>query len=199
MTDHWIGRCSTGSTSLDLEGDTVIVLVGDHGILLGERGWTGKISTALHPELIQVPLVVVDPERRRAGQDEPLPRVAPTTSARRCSSMSGVEAPEEMNGVDLVAACSAAAGRPSATLAYGGYSNSHYLRNDRWMLLRRQPHAQPRSLYDLQRDPGETRNLAQRHPRLVRELHEQRGRASRRAGCPSTGCQDDRRITSGAP
>ena len=48
-------------------GNTVIVLVGDHGHLLGEHGWTGKIASMLHPELIRVPLVIVDPRAAPAG------------------------------------------------------------------------------------------------------------------------------------
>ena len=68
MTDHWLGMLIDRLHELDLERETVIVLVGDHGILLGEHGWTGKVQTALYPSLTRVPLVVVHPDRRRAGQ-----------------------------------------------------------------------------------------------------------------------------------
>ncbi len=44
MTDHWLGMLVDRLHELNLERETVIVLVGDHGILLGEHGWTGKIS-----------------------------------------------------------------------------------------------------------------------------------------------------------
>ena len=67
MTDDWMGRFVDRLHDLRLERDTVIALVGDHGILLGEHGWTGKISTALYPALTRVPLILVHPHRRRAG------------------------------------------------------------------------------------------------------------------------------------
>ena len=75
MTDRWIGVLLERLHELGLEEDTVIVLVGDHGIFIGERGWTGKISVALHPELVRVPLVIVDPARRRRRPDERLSRL----------------------------------------------------------------------------------------------------------------------------
>ena len=83
MTDRWIGELLERLQELELERETVILLVADHGIFLGERGWTGKISVALYPELINVPLVITHPDfdgtRPRAVTS---PR--PTTSARRC-------------------------------------------------------------------------------------------------------------------
>ena len=83
MTDRWLGFLLERLHELGRDRDTVILLVGDHGIFLGERGWTGKISIALHPELVRVPLVIVDPERRRRARRA---NTAPprTTSDRRC-------------------------------------------------------------------------------------------------------------------
>src|SRR5215218_7859788 len=51
MTDHWLGVFLDRLRKAGRFEDTAIVLVGDHGIYLGEHGWTGKISTSLHPEL----------------------------------------------------------------------------------------------------------------------------------------------------
>ena len=67
MTDRWLGVLMNRLHDLNLENDTVVALVADHGILLGEHGWTGKISTALHPALTQIPMVVVDPAPAQAG------------------------------------------------------------------------------------------------------------------------------------
>ena len=55
----------------------MIALVGDHGILLGEHGWTGKVQTALYPALTRVPLILVHPDRRRAGHGQRLVRLDP--------------------------------------------------------------------------------------------------------------------------
>jgi arylsulfatase A-like enzyme len=169
MTDRWLGVLLDKLHDLGLEDDTVVVLVSDHGILLGEHGWTGKISVALHSALVRVPLIVVDPRRgRRARQSDWFASthdVAPTVL-----SMAGVRVPERMDGVDLSRPLR---GRklPKRPYAFGGYSNEFYIRTDHWAMW---ADNRPRHfhLFDLDRDPGEFHNVAARHPNLVRELYE---------------------------
>jgi len=168
MTDRWLGVFMDHLAALGLERDTVIVLIGDHGILLGDYGWTGKIPIALHPELAQVPLVIVHPERKLAGRTSShfasTHDIGPTVLA-----MAGVSPPESMDGVDLSPLFD---GRrlPDRPFTYGGYSNAHYLRSDRWVLIgsNRGNHLR---LFDLKRDEGEHRNVAGRHGALARRLH----------------------------
>ena len=109
-----------------------VVLVSDHGFFLGEHGWTGKISSALHPALIRMPLVIVDPAGRRSGDASDYPAqshdVAPTIL-----SLAGVRAPAAMNGIDLSRLFRGS--RPRDRLAYGGYANSLYAYDGRWKLI----------------------------------------------------------------
>jgi len=156
-------------TDRDLERDTMFVLVSDHGVFLGEHGFTGKSSEMLFPELIHVPLIVVDPERRRAGEESTYfattHDIGPTVL-----SMAGVEAPQRMDGVDLSTLFDGNQPSPRS-YAYGGYKNSFFLRTDRWALSGINEPGKFK-LFDLKEDPGETRNLAGRNPRKVRELYE---------------------------
>jgi arylsulfatase A-like enzyme len=176
MTDHWIGRLLDRLRALDLDRETVIMLVSDHGILLGEHGWTGKVQTALYPSLIRVPFILVDPDRRHAGRSSDYfastHDVAPTLL-----SMAGVRAPEAMTGADLSRALR---GRrlPERPYAYGGYSDSFFIRTRRWAMW---AYNKPRGfkLFDIERDPGHYENLARRKPGLVRELY---AKVLRRAG-----------------
>jgi arylsulfatase A-like enzyme len=168
MTDRWLGVFMERLFQLGLDGDTVIVLVGDHGILLGDYGLTGKIPSALHPALAQVPLVIVDPDRRLAGQASSYfastHDVGPTVLA-----MAGVRPPRSMDGVDLSPLFHG--GRPpERPFAYGGFSNAHYLRSERWALMgsNRGNHLR---LFDLKQDPGEHRNVAAQHRTLARRLY----------------------------
>ena len=169
MTDRWLGVFLDRLYELGLERDTVIVLVADHGIQLGEHGWTGKISVALHPVLIRVPFVIVDPGRRRAGESSDyfasLHDLGPTLL-----SMAGVPTPERMSGVDLSVLLGEAR-PPARPLAYGGYGDSHFARTDRWAYISDNRMRHPR-LYDLRRDPGESRNVARRHPGVLREMRQ---------------------------
>jgi arylsulfatase A-like enzyme len=175
LTDRWLGTLIDRLHDHGLERDTVIALVADHGFQLGERGWTGKISAALHPELIQVPLIVVDPERRMAGRR--CSYYASTHDlARSLLGMAGVRPPRRMHGVDLGGFFD---GRPppERPFAYGGYSNHHFLRNERWAYMCDNRMRVPQ-LFDLEHDPGETVNVAASNPDVVEELARAvRGRA----------------------
>jgi arylsulfatase A-like enzyme len=168
MTDHWLGLLIDKLNELGRADDTVIVLVADHGILLGEHGWTGKISVALHPALIRVPLIVVDPRRGRKARTSDwyasTHDVAPTLL-----SMAGVPVPEQMEGVDLSRPLRGEK-LPKRPYAFGGYSNSFFVRTERWAMWadNRPAHFQ---LYDLKEDPGEFDNVARDHPKLLRELY----------------------------
>jgi arylsulfatase A-like enzyme len=93
--------------------------------------------------------------------------------------MTGVRRSRGMDGVDLSPLL--ASGRPPGrSLAYGGYSNWHYARTDRWAFVS-ENRGRGRRLYDLAKDPGEEQNLARRHPHLIDDFYR---RVVRRAGGP---------------
>ena len=46
MTDRWLGHFLDRFHELGLHKNTVIVLLSDHGYLLGERGFTGKVPSS---------------------------------------------------------------------------------------------------------------------------------------------------------
>jgi arylsulfatase A-like enzyme len=166
MTDRWIGELLGRLQELELENDTVILLVADHGIFLGERGWTGKISVALYPELINVPLVIVHPDLQGPVESRYLASthdVGPTLL-----SLAGVPVPLEMTGNDLSPLLHGNEPEPRE-FQYGGYTNSHFLRDDRWAYMSDNRLEEPH-LYDLSADPSETRDLAAENPDVVEEL-----------------------------
>jgi arylsulfatase A-like enzyme len=167
MTDRWLGVFLDRLHHMRLERDTIVVLVADHGFLLGDHGWSGKISSRLYNGLTHVPLIVVDPDRRKAGHSRSYfastHDVAPTIL-----SMAGVESPSQMDGVDLSRFFSG--GRPpKRPYAYGGYGNCHYVRTEHWTLFSRNDGADPH-LYDRKHDPGERHDVAHSHPKTVRKL-----------------------------
>jgi arylsulfatase A-like enzyme len=178
MTDRWLGVFLERLHDLRLERETAIVLVSDHGFFLGDHGLTGKFSTRLHPELIHVPLIVVDPERRKAGQTRrwfaSTHDVAPTLV-----SMAGVPVPRAMDGVDLSRFFD---GRrvPERDYAWGGYGNSFFVRTDRWKAFG-DNRGSDVHLYDARRDRRETRDLSGANPGRARQLS---GVVRSRAGGP---------------
>jgi arylsulfatase A-like enzyme len=173
MTDRWLSVLVERLYSLGLERDTVVMLVSDHGYLLGEHGWTGKIASMLHPPLMHVPFVIVDPSRRRAGRSADY--LAQTHDlGPTLLDMTDVKRPERMNGTSLAPLLRGERPRERRSMAYGGYANWHYARTGRWGYVAANT-GKGRRVYDLRRDPGEHRNLARRHPNLI-DLLEKRVR-----------------------
>jgi arylsulfatase A-like enzyme len=176
MTDWWLGQLIDRLHRLNLERETVIALVGDHGILLGEHGWTGKVQTALYPALTRVPLILVHPDHRRAGLASDwfasTHDLGPTLL-----SMADVRRPGDMTGADLSRAFR---GRrlPTRDYAWGGYSDSFFIRSRGWMLW---GYNRPGNfkLFDLHRDPGMEHNVAGRNAGVVDLLY---GKVIERAG-----------------
>jgi arylsulfatase A-like enzyme len=166
ITDKWLGEFLDSFEEMGLADNTAIVFVSDHGILLGDRGWTGKIAKELHPELIQVPCVIVHPEGRGAGRTSPYfastHDLAPTLLA-----MAGVRPPRGMDGADLSPLFDAE--EPARReLAYGGYFNHFFVRTDGWSFVA-DNRGENRELYDLTLDPGELENVAGAN----RDVHEE--------------------------
>jgi arylsulfatase A-like enzyme len=179
MTDRWLGVLLERLRALNLEGETIVGLVADHGYLLGEHGCTGKIASMLHPALTHVPFILVDPARRGAGQSTDWPAqthdIAPTLL-----ELTGVTQPKPMNGDSVAPLIVGRPPRARRPMAYGGYANWHYARTDRWAFVAANT-GRGRRLYDLRKDPAERRNVARRHPRLIDELEE---RVREQAGGP---------------
>jgi arylsulfatase A-like enzyme len=169
MADTWLGRFMEKFHALGLAEDTVVVLLSDHGILLGERGWTGKPALELHPELIQVPFLLRDPSRRAAGQVTPY-FVSPHDVGPTVLSMAGVAKPNVMDGADLSPLLAGAQPSHARPFAYGGYANHWYYRDDNWALIA-DGNNTGRELFDLHADAGELHNVAHQHTNVLRTIY----------------------------
>jgi arylsulfatase A-like enzyme len=73
-----------------------------------------------------------------------------------------------MEGVDLSPAFRGDP-LPSRRHAYGGYTDSHFARDDRWAYMADNRRERER-LFDLDSDPGELRDVAAEHPEVIEEL-----------------------------
>jgi arylsulfatase A-like enzyme len=166
--DRWLGHFLAGLRRRGLERDTVVALVSDHGIYLGEHRLTGKSDSYLHPELIQVPLLLRDPNGRGAGATSHYNAttidLAPTLTALAGAPPSG-----RFEGADLSPLFDGAAPAVERGFAYGGYGNFSFMRDESWALVVRNDNGW-RLLYDLRTDPQERRDVASRHPKVAREM-----------------------------
>jgi arylsulfatase A-like enzyme len=173
MMDHWLGTFLDTFERLGLSDNTAIVFTSDHGVLLGERGWVGKIPGELHPEMAQVPFAIVHPEGKRAGQTEDYfastHDVLPTVL-----SMLGIDRPSWTEGNDLSLLLDDEQ-PPPRPFHYGGMYNRYYIRTDQWVLLGDNLGGN-RQLFDLTLDPGEWVNVwdkSRQNRRIAERLYQQ--------------------------
>ena len=99
--DAAVGRVLDELASLGLDSNTVVVLMGDNGYFLGERGYAGKWLP--YDLSIRVPLIVFDPrldDGRRGAV--PTPFVLNIDIAPTLLDLAGVRVPETMQGTSLV-------------------------------------------------------------------------------------------------
>jgi arylsulfatase A-like enzyme len=155
---------------LGLDESTVVLLLSDHGYLLGDRGYAGKVPSEMHPQLAQVPFGIVTPDNKAAGQVSQYfastHDVGPTLL-----SLAGIDPPSWMEGYDLSPILEGDRPDDPRDFHYGGMYNRFYIRTDLWCLIA-DCRGQERKLYDLTTDPWERKNVVDDHPRLAEELYQ---------------------------
>jgi arylsulfatase A-like enzyme len=168
MVDVWLGRFLDRLENLGLAGNTLVLLVSDHGVLLGERGWVGKRYSEMHEELTHVPLAMRHPAGKAAGRTSnyfaSTHDVGPTVL-----SVLGVNEPRGMNGADLSPLFDGQAPRRKRTYRTVAYNTYLSASDGRWLLIAGD-HKEELRLYDTKHDRYERHDIAHRHPAKVREL-----------------------------
>ena len=180
--DGYFGALLSELKRRGLYRDSLIVYFSDHGEEFWERQELGHGKT-LHAETLRVPLVMKYPDEFGAGRrvEDVVSHVdlLPTLLA-----VAGLPAPPGLDGRDLTPLVSgrAAPERPAfGHLDFGLPQRSDSVVEGRWKLIDVRPRgpvgdsarAGEVLLYDLVADPEETRNLADRHPEVVRRLRVQ--------------------------
>lgn len=170
MADHWFGNFMQRFHELNLERETLVVFLSDHGFLLGERGYVAKMATQCYPELIHVPMLVRDPEGRGARKTTDYFTQTQDIASTLLAG-AGVAKPSFMDGVNLLPLLE---GRErklrKRTYVTGAYSSIVFARDRRWSYMSDNQNAEPR-LYDYKRDPREVRNVAGRSPGQVHKMY----------------------------
>jgi arylsulfatase A-like enzyme len=155
FADEMVGRLVDALQQSGRADRTIIVLFGDHGFHLGEKGRWRKMT--LWEESTRVPLIVVAPGVTRPG----------STSAEAVSLMdlyptlaelTGLEVPPHVEGASLTPLLRdpAATRNAPAVITYG-FAN-HAVRDERYRYIRYEDGAE--ELYDHANDPNEWHNLA---------------------------------------
>ena len=166
FTDEKVGQLLDTLERLGLRENTVIVLWGDHGWHLGEKGMWGKGT--LFDVSARVPLIIVDPRRPSAGKG--CPRTVEfvdlyPTLVELCS-LPGVPGLEGDSLVPLLENPTASWDNPAFTLVAREDWLARSVRTERWCYTEWDEGRRGVELYDLKADPGESQNLA-KDPKLA--------------------------------
>jgi choline-sulfatase len=169
--DELVGRFLDAMRAGGWYEKATIVLLSDHGEGLGDHG-EQEHGLFLYDDTIRVPLVVKLPGSRSAARRiaDPVQHLdlVPTLLA-----MAGAEVPNDLAGRSLRPLLEDRDPRPlplSGIYAESLYSRYHFGWSELYSLTddrRRYIKAPREELYDLQRDPAETRNLAAQQRRTV--------------------------------
>ena len=157
MVDRWLGHFLDKMESTGRMKDTFLVVLADHGVALGEHGYTGKPYNALWPELTDIPFFIRSPDGRGAGETSDYYAsthdVAPTILGAL-----GLIPPRQMDGqyLTLLMDGSEPTPRDHFTLGYNQYVSA---RDDEYAMISVNDRSDPK-LYDVQKDPEMNNDIA---------------------------------------
>lgn len=170
--DAQVGRTLEALDMLGLAGNTIVVVWGDHGFLLGEHAIWGK--HCLYEDALRTPLIIRAPGMNAPGK--PTEALAETVDLfPTLAGLAGLPVPEGLDGRSLrpqLRDPEAASGKP----ARGFWSKGQRtLRTDRWRLIAHPAKASEGEpgfeLFDFS-GAGKAGNVAASHPMVVERLLE---------------------------
>jgi choline-sulfatase len=182
--DKVVGDLFAELKRLRIYDRAVIVVLSDHGEGLGQHG-EAQHGIFLYRETLQVPLMLKLPKSERGGTRVPAPAqlvdVAPTLL-----SLAGAEVPRELPGTSLLDLDSKTP--PRRIYAETFYPRIHFGWSDLASLIEGRLHyieAPESELYDLDADPGETRNVIASDRRAFSGLRQAMKGFDRRLAAPA--------------
>jgi len=180
QTDAAIGRFLDRLSALGVDENTIVVLTGDHGESLGEHGLLGH-TQGLYETNLHVPLIVRHPGRKALAGRRYRQLVERVDLMPTLLDWAGVDASDlRLPGRSLAPLLSepslpwrryafAGAHRNLPSLEAERTIDERVARDARWK-LHQSLYKDFYELYDLENDPGETRDLARERPDVVARL-----------------------------
>ncbi|MBL9194928.1 MAG: sulfatase [Opitutaceae bacterium] len=154
FVDAQIGRLLAALQEAGVAENTIVVVWGDHGWHLGEKGITGK--NTLWDDGTRVPLIISGPgvkHGQRCTQPAELLDLYPTLI-----DLAGVPARNDLEGLSLLPQLQNAATKRERPAITSHNQGNHGIRSERWRYIHYADGSE--ELYDMAKDPNEWTNLA---------------------------------------
>jgi arylsulfatase A-like enzyme len=163
--DAFIGRVVEHLKDLAIYDDTMIVILSDHGELLGEQGKIGHNS--IHDACLRVPLIIRVPGLAARKIDSPvaLIDVIPTILAAV-----GADAPYPFQGENLLPMMRGEEEVDPERARFATAEGKIAIRSGRWKLVFDSARQDETALYDLSRDAEEIDDVAGTHADRVERM-----------------------------
>jgi len=158
--DHEIGRILEA-----LPENTIVVFSGDHGLAVGEHGLLGKQNCYDHS--VRIPLVFAGPGIPKNKKNDAL--IYQNQIFATLCELVGIPAPPSLENPSLAPLVKGAKQDRDAAV-FGAYLDVQRMVRTRTHKLIVYPKAKRVQLFDLEKDPWETKNLAAETPTLVKTL-----------------------------
>lgn len=178
--DHHIGHLVEQLEALDLMEQTLIVLVSDHGESLGEHqiyfDHHGLYETTVHVPFLLIAPSKLPKSKRISGLCQHAD-ILPTVL-----EIVGIQPKRLLNQIDGKSLIPLIRGQlrqihPFVTSCEANWQLKRAIRTEKWKLiqsLERDVYGNPTfELYQLERDPGETHNIATKRKQVVKKLRQQ--------------------------
>jgi arylsulfatase A-like enzyme len=202
--DYQVGLLLQALRARGLEGKTLVVLTADHGESLGDHNYFFDHGRFPYDDCLHVPLILRGPGSGAAGRTIASP-VQLIDLMPTLLDAAGLPPYPEAEGKDLrrlLAGDRVGGPRWDYAFSESGFAQDYQrtITSERYKLVY-VPDAQDRGLmkgselelYDLAKDPGETRNLIHQHPEVAAPLKQQLGRWLEAAG-PGADAPEEVRI-----
>ncbi len=154
FVDAQVGRLLSALDEAGLVENTIVIVWGDHGWHLGEKGISGK--NTLWDRSTKVPLIFAGPgikNGQRCLQPAELLDIYPTLI-----DLTGLPANKDLEGLSLVPQLKEAATKRDRPAITSHNQGNHGIRSERWRYIRYADGSE--ELYDMIADPHEWHNLA---------------------------------------
>lgn len=163
--DSVLGRINIALEEEGIADNTVIILMGDNGYFLGERGYAGK--WLMYEQSLRVPLIVFDPRQPESTRIKTYSEVVLNIDVTpTILKLAGIETPESYQGKSLTNFYRSNPEDWRSTAFFEHRMENEIipktecLRDEDWKFIRYEGNEELIELYNYTRDPDETNNLA---------------------------------------
>ncbi len=175
--DENVGRLLELLDKNDLAKNTVVFFTSDNGAFLGEFGLFDK--RLMYDAALRVPLLFRWPGHIKSGSTDNTHLLTNADIAPTLLEIAGIPIPASMQGRSFLRTLQGQAEPSRDAFYYEFFEYPDYdhcarkhrgIRTAKWKLIEYWEQPVEHELYDLEKDPDETKNLAKSRPAMVREM-----------------------------